>query len=232
MGYRGKVEAREAARRLRAENMTLADIADQLGVSKSSVSIWVRDVPFTPSKRRHGPHRRPHAQRVAKLRQIEELDAAGRTRIGTLSDEAFLAAGVALYAGEGAKRDGSVTFANTDPGMIRFFCAWLRRFFDIDESASAGSRVPARGARPRRRRGVLVGRSPAIPRSPVPCSRTGRLPTRRSGETSTSTAVRTCVYSCTRTHREIMGLVRALAIVGRHSGVAQSAEHRPVKPRC
>lgn len=115
MGYRGKVEQHEQARILRAQNMTLLDIATQLGVSKSSVSTWVRDVPFTPSKRRHGPHRRPHAQRVAKLKQIEDLDAARRDRIGRLDESSFLAAGVALYAGEGAKRDASVTFANVRP---------------------------------------------------------------------------------------------------------------------
>ncbi len=51
MGYRGKVEEQERARDMRARNMTLQDIATELGVSKSSVSLWVRDVPFTPSKR-------------------------------------------------------------------------------------------------------------------------------------------------------------------------------------
>jgi transposase len=52
MGYRGKVEEQERARALRAEGHTLADIAAKLGVAKSSVSLWVRDVPFTPSPRR------------------------------------------------------------------------------------------------------------------------------------------------------------------------------------
>ncbi len=51
-----------------------------------------------------------------------------------LSRQAFLAAGAALYAGEGAKRDGKVVFANSDPRMVAFFCAWLRRFFDIVET--------------------------------------------------------------------------------------------------
>ncbi len=46
----------------------------------------------------------------------------GRDRIGQLSDEAFLAAGTALYAGEGSKTDGMVSFANSDPRMIEFFC--------------------------------------------------------------------------------------------------------------
>ena len=55
MGYRGKVHEQEQARRLRASGLTLMDIAKQLNVSKSSVSVWVRDVPFTPSPRRYRP---------------------------------------------------------------------------------------------------------------------------------------------------------------------------------
>ena len=78
MGYRGKVKEQEQARALRARNRTLADIAKTLGVSKSSVSLWVRDVPFTPSLRLRGPHRHPHPAHEAKLRQIEELNSEGR----------------------------------------------------------------------------------------------------------------------------------------------------------
>ena len=123
MGYRGKVEQREQARFLRAQNLTLTDIAELLDVSKSSVSTWVRDVPFTPSKRRTGPRLRPHPQQLAKRQEIEEAAAEGRARFSVLTDEAFFAAGVALYAGEGSKTEGAVRFANTDPEMMSFFCA-------------------------------------------------------------------------------------------------------------
>jgi hypothetical protein len=134
MGYRGKIREREEARRLRAEGKTLLEIATTLNVAKSSASIWVRDVPFQPSPRRTGAHRRRHPFHDAKIRRIEELNVIGRHVIGVLSDDAFLAAGVALYAGEGSKRDGAVRFANTDPEMIHFFCRWLREIFDIDET--------------------------------------------------------------------------------------------------
>ncbi len=96
--------------------------------------LWVRGVPFTPSPRRYGPHRRRHPQHEAKLRQIEELNREGIERIGTLSEREFLVTGLALYAGGGSTRDGAVLFANTDPSIIRLFCAWLRRFFEVDES--------------------------------------------------------------------------------------------------
>ena len=33
--------------------------------------------------------------------------------------------GLALYAGEGAKREGEIRFANSDPRMIVIFLAWL-----------------------------------------------------------------------------------------------------------
>jgi len=138
MGYRGKVREQEEARRLRAEGKTLLEIADALHVAKSSVSLWVRDVPFTPSPRRTGAQRRPHPFHDAKVRRIAELNVIGRHMIGVLSEDAFLAAGIALYAGEGAKTDGDVRFANSDPAMIQFFCKWLREVFEIDETRLRG----------------------------------------------------------------------------------------------
>src|SRR4051794_11262309 len=114
MGYRGKVVEQERARALRAEGMTMGDIAAALVVSRSSVSLWVRDVPFTPSKRRAG-RRGPNKLQVRKQEEIAAADAEGIARVGELSVQAFLVAGAALYAGEGAKRDGVITFANSDP---------------------------------------------------------------------------------------------------------------------
>src|SRR5262249_767932 len=110
----------------------LAEIAAILGVAKSSVSLWVRDMEIE-IRRRKPVARRPNALHTAKLAEIEACNAAGIARIGTLSNDAFLAAGAALYAGEGTKADGVVSFANTDGAMMGFFCAWLRRFFDVDE---------------------------------------------------------------------------------------------------
>ncbi|MGH9032546.1 MAG: hypothetical protein ACRDZV_10500, partial [Acidimicrobiia bacterium] len=134
MGYRGKVREQEQARVLRAQGKTLAEIADELDVSKSSVSLWVRDVPFTPSKRRRGPQRRRHPARERKLQEIEELNRAGNERVSRLSSREFLLIGAMLYAGEGFKTDQTVGMANTDPQVLAFFLAWLRHFFAVDES--------------------------------------------------------------------------------------------------
>lgn len=208
MGYRGKVQQQERARELRARNMTLQDIATELGVSKSSVSLWVRDVPFTPSKRRTGPRSRPHPAHERKLAEITALDAEGIERIGTLSDIAFLVAGIALYAGEGAKGDGKVRFANTDPRMIAFFCSWLRSFFEVDERRlrmrvylHEGLDIDAAQAH----WSAITG---------IPLDQFWR-PYRAAPDPTIRRAKHEfgCAYvdySCTRTHRQVMGLVRAL----------------------
>ena len=134
MGYRGKVEEQAQARELRAQGWTMPDIAEKLGVSRGSVSLWTRDVPFEPRPRRRGRRREPNKLQRAKAEQIENLMAEGRQRVGQLSERDLLIAGTALYAGEGGKTDGAVSFPNSDPRMIRLFCEWLRHFFEVDET--------------------------------------------------------------------------------------------------
>src|SRR5215212_7453918 len=113
MGYRGKLEAQENARLLREQGRTMQDIAETLGVAKSSVSLWVRDIDVE-IRRRKPTNRRPHPQHVAKLAQLTACDELGVERVSVLSEQAFLVAGAALYAGEGSKADGKVLFANTN----------------------------------------------------------------------------------------------------------------------
>jgi hypothetical protein len=221
MGYRGKVKEQEQARALRAEGHTLADIAAGLGVSKSSVSLWVRDVPFTPSPRNYGPQRRRQPLRERRLRQVEESNREGTARLGELSDQAFLAAGAALYAGEGSKSDGEVNFANSDPDMVRFFCAWLRRFFEIDEERLR-VRVYLHQGLDLDAVERFWSRLTQVPRSQF------RKPYRAEPDPSIRRNKHEygCVYvryTCTATHRRVMGLVRALLSSDCYSGVAQLA---------
>jgi hypothetical protein len=208
MGYRGKVKEQAKARALRAQNRTLADIAKTLGVSKSSVSLWVRDVPFTPTLRLRGSHRRPHPAQEAKLRQIDDLNREGAIRIGTLSEEPFFVAGVALYAGEGSKTDGEVRFTNSDPDMIRFFCVWFRRFFHVDEQRLRG-RIYLHQGLDLDAAETFWSELTKIPRAqfhkayravPDPSIRRNK---HEHGCFSVG-------YGSSRTHREVMGLVRAL----------------------
>ena len=201
----------------------MPEIAAEVGVSRSSVSLWTRDVAFVPrrgraSRRRSGPNK---LQR-AKAAEIEQLLDEGRRRIGRLSEREFLVAGTALYAGEGSKTGGTVSLANNDPRMIAFFCAWLRHFFAVDESRLR--------LRLYLHEGLDLGEAEQF------WSRLTGIPTdrfRRPYRAVADLSIRTSkhplgcpsvFYSCSKTHRTVMGLMHALLASSVLSGVAQSAE--------
>ncbi len=209
MGYRGKVHEQQQACQLRSEGWALQDIADELGVAKSSVSVWVRGVSVGNQPRRRVPRQRPpNALQRRKQAEIDRSDAWGRSQLGVIDRQAFLAAGAALYAGEGDKRDGTVAFANSDERMIAFFCRWLRAFFEVDESRlrvrlylHQGLDLDAAAQHWAKVTGVPVAQFLRPYRAVAD-------PSRR-----TNKHVHGCChvrYSCAHTHREVMGLVKAL----------------------
>jgi hypothetical protein len=135
MGYGGKYAERAKARELRAQSWTLVEIANELGVSKASVSVWVRDVDFMARPRTRGHPAGPfHPMRLKKEAEIERCRLDAADRLGSLSERDRLMYALALYAGEGSKGDDKILFANSDVQLVRVFLGWLRREFDIDES--------------------------------------------------------------------------------------------------
>jgi uncharacterized protein YjcR len=209
MGYRGKLTERQQARQLRRAGLTLAEIAARLGVARSSVSLWVRDVEFDPLPRPpRGRRRDPNALQRRKRAEIDRLVEEGRARIGRLTEREFLVAGVALYAGEGSKWDGTVRFVNSNPRMVVFFCGWLRHFYEIDESRLRLALYLHQGLDLSAAMAYWSGLT-GIPESQF------TKPYRAAPDPSIRHAkhVHGCAtvsYSYSATHRSIMGLVGAL----------------------
>lgn len=142
MGYGGKYSEQQRARELRAQGWTYNEIVAELGVAKSSVSLWCRDVEVDArllDDRRRARYdagnrtKRPSRLTVEKHAQIEQCHIEAAEWLGERTDRDLFVAGIALYAGEGGKTDGAVKFANTDPRMIALFLRWLRTFFEVDE---------------------------------------------------------------------------------------------------
>lgn len=136
-----KTEEREQARLLRRESgESIKQIAAALGGSKSSVSNWVRDIELTPSQldvlrlrnpalngQLIGVRVRSERARAERLRsQVEGRRAARR-------GDSFHAAGCMLHWAEGSKDSNVVQLSNSDPAMVVFFLAFLRRFFEVPD---------------------------------------------------------------------------------------------------
>jgi transposase-like protein len=140
-----KDDLRAEARAMRAAGRTYPRIAAELGVSKGTLSLWLRDLPHPPRDMKAGEANRLAGHRayferrralVAEEKQADKERWAGT--IGPLSYRELLLVGAALYWAEGSKakkwRPGEcVCFTNSDPAMIRVFLEFLTAL-DVDPS--------------------------------------------------------------------------------------------------
>jgi hypothetical protein len=132
---RAKDDLRDKARELRLQGMTYDQIQVELGCSKSSISLWVRDLPkpeprYTPKEQRALMNEGLARLRATRDEERQTAKRLARESIGTLTDRELFVAGVALYWAEGAKdktyrRCEVLQFINSDPNVITLYLRWL-----------------------------------------------------------------------------------------------------------
>lgn len=136
---RAKDDLHAKARELRTRGYTYVEIAAELGVSKSAVSVWTRDMPRV-GRLGYEEFRKRNAtgvsafwaaespRREARRKAISDAAAAA---VGPLSDREIVIAGAIAYWCEGSKNkpyrrfDNKVLFVNSDPKLILFFLRFL-----------------------------------------------------------------------------------------------------------
>ncbi len=130
---RAKDDLHEKARDLRSRGYTYTEIAAELGVSKGSVSLWVRDLPrvgrisYEETRKRNAEgvsqvplaSRRAFGARSDGRRSLMRLAA----EVGPLNDREILIVGAIAYWCEGTKSkpyrpdDRIAIFVNSDPQL-------------------------------------------------------------------------------------------------------------------
>lgn len=145
MGYIGKLNLKLKARFLRRAGLSVKEIQKRLKVSRSSVSLWVRDIRLTEKQlrklylnKRTGGLKGSIIAAMNKIKKREKLTKLlkkeGIKDVGKLSKRDKFIAGIAMYFAEGNKGDGSVSFSNTDPLAIKFMIHWLRKFCQVPQN--------------------------------------------------------------------------------------------------
>jgi len=134
VGYFGNLDKKLQAQNLRRKGYSYPHIQDVLGVPKSTLSGWCRDIALTEEQalelfknklkgaakgRVIGAKR----QQERRLREIENLLIEGRKEIGELTKRDRFIVGVALYVAEGTKTDKACNFSNSDPKLITFMAS-------------------------------------------------------------------------------------------------------------
>jgi transposase-like protein len=138
-----KTKEKNLALNLRRKGESIKDIAKKLGVVKSTISLWCRDIILSKEQRlllhekmvRGGHEGRLKGARMQYERRIKQervLLKKGCARIGNLSKRDFLLAGAALYWGEGNKKGRETRITNSDPKLIKFAMKWFESTWGID----------------------------------------------------------------------------------------------------
>lgn len=122
----------------RYEGRSIKEIARVLGVSKSSVSLWVRDIELSDEQHaalqaRNGLHERQRLANAAmrakaRIRRVAAQDD-GRRRVRQ-ADKLYVI-GCMLYWAEGSRNRNKLVFTNSDPEMVRVFVNFLRCAFGV-----------------------------------------------------------------------------------------------------
>ncbi len=133
-----KIQARE----LRSKGESVKGVARKLNISKSTASLWVRDIILSVKQLEElrkrkikggelGRLRNALKQKEKRLKIIQKYNKLGIRQLEHLHDREFLIAGIALYWGEGSKKTRKVEFCNSDQNLVKFMINWLKKSFGI-----------------------------------------------------------------------------------------------------
>ncbi|MCX6703008.1 MAG: helix-turn-helix domain containing protein [Candidatus Wolfebacteria bacterium] len=127
---------------LRKEGNSIKDISRLLKISKSSASIWCRDVLLTSqqvdnlhSKMVAGGYKGrlkgAQMQKAKRKLKIKNYQKLGIKTIKPVGSRDLLMLGLGLYLGEGNKGGNQFQFTNSNSDIVRLIILWLKDVFDI-----------------------------------------------------------------------------------------------------
>jgi predicted transcriptional regulator len=138
-----KLIEKEKARVLRKKGYSINQIVKEAHLTKSSVSLWVRDIVLTKTQKKKISERGRSVESIEK-RRINRLFNENRKRqlviyeakkdFTNISLEQLKLIGIILYLGEGGKTSrGMVRLANSDPSVIKIMMRFFREICKVPE---------------------------------------------------------------------------------------------------
>ena len=134
-----KLAERNRAVKLRKEGSTYSEIKQSIGVSKSSLSAWLRDIPYATTeksklRRKIASINNGRLLHKRKLLRVASIRTEALSEIPNIKLSEIKLLGIMAYWAEGSKtQDGLVKFTNTNPEFIKFALKWLREVCLVPE---------------------------------------------------------------------------------------------------
>lgn len=136
---------KERAVAMRKRGAALRDIEKRLGIRKSTLHYWFRDIQLSDHHLQRLKKRADNALFKARIEAVKWHNAQKATRMKLafgaatqtlecidITNDAIAELALALlYLGEGMKKTGSTAMGNSDPLILRFFVRMLQRLYKV-----------------------------------------------------------------------------------------------------
>jgi len=140
-----KINEKEKAICLRRDQgMSIKNIADELKVSKGTVSLWVRDIILSQEQKNKLEERCFRGSYEARMRggqtrrkiyyeRRRQYQEEGRRLFLRYKNDLLFVSGIVMYWCEGHKTNNKnrMRFSNSDVHMMEFFIDFLRKYYDV-----------------------------------------------------------------------------------------------------
>ena len=139
-------ELKPEAIKLRKEGFSIGKIECRLGIPRSTLSGWLKDIKLSKKQKEELTRNWRHALVKARKKAVLWHNAQKEKRLKLAKEQALKTVGVIditdkkilelvlaiLYMGEGTKKKVETSMGNSDPLILKFFLAALKRIYDFD----------------------------------------------------------------------------------------------------
>ncbi len=139
---KSKVQEKERAIELRRKGYSYNDILKEVPVAKSSLSLWLKDLPLTSTEKEYLRTRKDKnisrgrikvaaIFRNKRMKRDEVVCGEAVEEYDRFKKDELFKIGVALYWAEGAKRNSYFAFSNSDYKMMRVMLCWIEKIIVV-----------------------------------------------------------------------------------------------------
>lgn len=138
-----KVQKRVQATRLRRQGKSYQEIMAKVGVSKGTLSRWLRDIPLTKKEAKFLRERTIILQDNGRLKTaLKNKEQSERRRdrarlkakvdFERYREDPFFTLGLSLYWTQGSFSDDYFSFTTSDAAMLKLMMSWATQFLDVE----------------------------------------------------------------------------------------------------
>lgn len=123
---------------LRKKGHSYNHISSKLGIAKSTLSYWLKDMPFALNEettRRIGEARLKSARfkNAQKIKSQQRAQQIAKQDIGNITNRDLFMLGLGIYIGEGSKTNHIIRVINSDPRIINLAIKWFQTACSLEK---------------------------------------------------------------------------------------------------